>query len=153
MGESEHSYERILVSQLDADIMKDLKRKDAGSWAKHTSVKVSHANESKFSATTSNKPLKKTNSFLGFDIEESNVVADDETEYFPAPSNVAEPLKRVKAVKKPVKEQLPMHELKRRPSSLPEAPNFVEHLDTLLQNGRVNLNIVDDGKPKMWAKK
>ena len=39
--------------------------------------------------------------------------------------------------------------LMKRPSSLPDAPNFVEHLDSLLDSGIVT-GIVDDGKPKMW---
>lgn len=154
MGDTEHSYERIMLTQLDAEVMKELKHRDASSWAKHTTVSVSNANETKKERPKPKKPsLKKNNSFFGFDVDESTVVADDKTEYFPAPANVAEPKRIVRKKKKAVSEQKSGFVLERRPSSLPQAPNFVEHLDFLLQDGRVNLNIVDDGKPKMWAKK
>ena len=40
MEDENHSYERILQSELDADLLKDLKAKDQVAKAKHTPIKV-----------------------------------------------------------------------------------------------------------------
>ena len=97
--------------------------------------------------------LKKVKSFLGFDISQENeLVADDKTDPFPEGDNaVVTTHKRKKDIKDEEKSDgsRRFSLLVKRPSNLPEAPNFVEHLDSLLDSGKV-ATVKDNGKPKMW---
>ena len=154
MEDENHSYERILQAELDADLLKDLKAKDAGTWAKHTPIKVKSQEKSLSHEKGENHDkLKKVKSFLGFDISQENeLVADDKTDPFPEGDNaVVTTHKRKKDIKDEEKSDgsRRFSLLVKRPSNLPEAPNFVEHLDALLESGKVG-TVKDNGKPKMW---
>ena len=121
-------------------------------WAKHTPVKVKTRDARSDSVGNEKESLHKSKSFLGFDISQENneLVADDQTDPFPEGKNAKMvPLqpKKKEVEKKP---DASFGVLMKRPSSLPEAPNFVEHLDALLDGGKLTTKIVDNGKPKMW---
>ena len=129
MGDENHSYERILLPELDAELVKTLKAKDMGTWAKHTPVKVKtrDARIDSIGNLSEKGSLHKSKSFLGFDISRENneLVADDQTDPFPEGKNAKmaslQPQKK-EAKKKP---DTSFGVLMKRPSSLPEAPNFV----------------------------
>ena len=89
MGDENHSYERILLPELDAELVKTLKAKDMDTWAKHTPVKVKTRDARSDSVGNEKESLHKSKSFLGFDISQENneLVADDQTDPFPEGKN------------------------------------------------------------------
>ena len=155
MGDENHSYERILMPELDAELVKELKAKDSGTWAKHTPIKVKSKGRGASDIDEDRKKsFNKSKSFLGFDIsaDNSELVADDRTDPFPEGENAKISKRKISKEKKDEEKSDSSNNfgiLMKRPSSLPDAPNFVEHLDSLLDSGIVT-GIVDDGKPKMW---
>jgi hypothetical protein len=154
MGVAENTYSRILITELDKVIMKNLKHRDSGTWAKNTKLKKVPKKEDRHGYDKEGRDSfqeqgKQENGFFGFDINDASdeLVAHDETEPFPAPHHEVTPSPIVRRKKPDQKLESVM--ITRRPSSLPAAPNFVEHLDSLLEKTE-NMGREQSGKPQLW---